>query len=63
MLTKNAIQRHDLDAYSALGNSNIKCKEQYLVLIAWHVIHNSQGRGNVSDGQLETQKRVLNGKT
>ena len=59
---KNAIQRHHLDAYSDLGNSNIQCKEQYLVPIAWHVIQNSEGRGNVSDVQLETQIRVLNGK-
>ena len=51
-----------MDAYSALGNSNNQCKEQYLVPIAWHVIQNSQGRGNVSDVQLETQIRVLNGK-
>lgn len=61
-LVKNAIQRHDLDAYNALLNSDLKCKEQYLVPIAWHVIYDSQGKGNVSDAMLEDQLQVLNSK-
>jgi len=60
LLIENAIQRQDLDAYNALLNSNLKCKEYYLVPIAWHVIYNSQGLGNVSDVMLEDQVRVLN---
>ena len=47
------------DAYSA---RNWGCKEQYLVPVAWHVIFNSQGRGNISDSLLEDQIWVLNGK-
>lgn len=47
------------DAYN---NKNPECKEQYLVPVAWHVIFNSQGRGNISDSLLEDQIRVLNGK-
>lgn len=59
---KNAIQKQDKDAYRALFNSNIQCKEQYLVPIAWHVIHDPQGRGNVSVTMLEDQVTVLNSK-
>ena len=62
VLIENTIQRQDLDAYNALLNSNLKCKEHYLVPIAWHVIYNSQGLGNVSDVMLEDQVRVLNSK-
>ena len=59
---QNAIQRHGLDAYKALLNRNLKCKEQYIVPIAFHVIYDSQGRGNVTDVMLEEQIRVLNSK-
>ena len=58
----NAIQSQDKDAYNALFNSNLQCKERYLVPIAWHVIYDPQGRGNVSDAMLEKQVKVLNGK-
>ena len=58
----NAIQSHDKDAYNALFNSNMQCKERYLVPIAWHVIYDPQGRGNVSDAMLEEQVKVLNSK-
>lgn len=61
-LLKSAVEEQDLDAYNALLYGNLECKEQYLVPIAWHVIYNSQGRGNVSDSLLEDQIHVLNGK-
>ncbi|XP_078369717.1 uncharacterized protein LOC144653558 isoform X2 [Oculina patagonica] len=60
ILMKNVIQRQDPDAYRALFNSNMQCKEQYLVPIAWHVIYNSKGEGNVTDTMLEDQVKVLN---
>ena len=62
ILMMNAIQSQDKDAYNALFNSNLQCKERYLVPIAWHVIYDPQGRGNVSDAMLEKQVKVLNGK-
>lgn len=61
-LMKNAIQSEDKDAYNALFNRNIQCIERYLVPIAWHVIYDPQGRGNVSDAMLEEQVKVLNSK-
>lgn len=62
ILIENAIQGEDPDAYNALLRSNMQCKEQYLVPIAWHVIYDQQGRGNVSDTKLDDQVKVLNGK-
>jgi len=59
-LMKNAIQSEDKDAYNALFNRNMQCIERYLVPIAWHVIYDPQGRGNVSDAMLEEQVKVLN---
>jgi len=60
ILMKNAIKSHDKDAYNALFNRNMQCKERYLVPIAWHVIYDPKGRGNVSDAMLEEQVKVLN---
>ena len=62
ILMKNAIQKQDKDAYNALFNRNMQCKERYLVPIAWHVIYDPQGRGNVSNAMLEEQVKVLNSK-
>ena len=39
-----------------------ECKEQYIIHIAWHVIFDSQGLGNVSETALQEQVKVLNGK-
>ena len=50
-MVKNGIEKQDSHA-----NNNVKCKEQYLVPIAWHVIFDSQGRGNVSDAKLEVKR-------
>lgn len=62
ILMNNAIQSHDKDAYNALFNPSMQCKERYFVPIAWHVIYDPQGRGNVSDTMLEEQVKVLNSK-
>ena len=62
ILMKNAIKSQDKDAYNALFNRNMQCKERYLVPIAWHVIYDPQGRGNVTDAMLEEQVKVLNSK-
>ena len=56
----NVLQRKDKDAFNALFNKNLQCKEQYLVPIAWHVLHDARGKGNVSVIKLEDQVKVLN---
>lgn len=61
-LMQNAMKSQDKDAYTALFNRNMQCKERYLVPIAWHVIYDPQGRGNVTDAMLEEQVKVLNSK-
>ena len=58
----SALQRQDKDAFNALFNKNLQCKEQYLVPIAWHVLHDARGKGNVSVTMLEDQVKVLNSK-
>lgn len=60
ILMTNVLQRKDKDAFNALFNKNLQCKEQYLVPIAWHVLHDARGKGNVSVTKLEDQVKVLN---
>lgn len=56
----SVLQRKDKNAFNALFNKNLQCKEQYLVPIAWHVLHDARGKGNVSVTKLEDQVKVLN---
>ena len=37
------------------------CQESHLIRIAWHIIHDSKGKGNVSNEKIRDQLQVLNG--
>lgn len=50
----------DKKAAMALHDPRKECKETSLIRIAWHVIHDSKGKGNVSDEKLKDQLEVLN---
>lgn len=51
----------DKNAFAALYNKNMQCQEDYVIPVAWHVLHSTDGTGNVTMQTLHQQTKVLNG--
>lgn len=50
----------DSQAAMALLDPRMKCDEIYAIRIVWHVLHDSAGKGNVSNDRIRDQVKVLN---
>ncbi|XP_028519372.1 uncharacterized protein LOC114576599, partial [Exaiptasia diaphana] len=50
----------DVNAFAALFDRKMKCQEQILIPVAWHVLLSSDGTGNVIMATVDKQMQVLN---
>lgn len=51
----------DVNAFAALFDRKMKCQEQVLIPVAWHVLLSYDGIGNVTRATIDKQMEVLNG--
>ena len=61
-MMSRAFGMRDIQAAMALLDPRMKCDDIYSIHIVWHILHDSAGKGNVSDDRIRDQVEVLNSK-